>query len=155
MSRGEYEFPILVVCLLILGLQIHNPFQTKPVCECSGGATRCLRIHCDNYRHQPYLFTIAKDQHPPVYRKAAQAPAAGSSAGLSSGDLLKELESIQRKAKDQQDTLTAAGKMPPASPILQQIKQAESLGRGPATPPIPQAVPSGWAQPPAFIGQEF
>mmetsp|Transcript_35534 Transcript_35534/g.75787 ORF Transcript_35534/g.75787 Transcript_35534/m.75787 type:complete len:150 (-) Transcript_35534:350-799(-) len=149
MSRGEYEFPILVVCLLILGLQIHNPFQTKPVCECSGGATR-PGVEAAYLQQHGMM-----DQHPPVYRKAAQAPAAGSSAGLSSGDLLKELESIQRKAKDQQDTLTAAGKMPPASPILQQIKQAESLGRGPATPPIPQAVPSGWAQPPAFIGQEF
>jgi hypothetical protein len=39
--------------------------------------------------------------------------------------LLRELDSIQVKAREQQDTLAAAGKMPPSSPILQHLKEIE------------------------------
>lgn len=36
--RGEYDFYTLVVALLVLLLQIHNPFQPKCVCACGGGS---------------------------------------------------------------------------------------------------------------------
>jgi len=125
-AKGEFDFYILVVCLLILALQIHNPFQpSRGACHCpSDGAAaaggRLSERGGVGGRQQP--------QEPPpapVYRRP-QAPQAGSSQGLSTDELLRELDSIQVKAKEQQDTLTAAGRMPPASPILQQIKDAEA-----------------------------
>ena len=40
-------------------------------------------------------------------------------------ELIVRLDSIQDKAKDQQATLAAAGRMPPPSPILQHLKETE------------------------------
>lgn len=124
MAKGEYDFYILVVCLLILGLQIHNPFESqRGVCNCScDGAGRPGDASA---RAGPG--TAGRDQPvqpPPVYRRPQAGGPGGS--GLSTDALLRELDSIQVKAKEQQDTLTAAGRMPPPSPILQQIKDSEA-----------------------------
>ncbi len=38
----DYDFGILVTCLIILVLQIHNPFQSAPQCRrsCGGGSRK-------------------------------------------------------------------------------------------------------------------
>lgn len=166
--KGEYDFHILVVCLLILALQIHNPFQPKSVCQCgdgsAGGAALGSRpLEQSSVRaQQPRQ---AEPPPPPVYRRPqapAPPPAPGGGpggVGLSTDELLRELDSIQVKAKEQQDTLTAAGRMPPASPILQHIKDSEAASgsasqgqpRVAVPPQMPQvaAAPAQRAQQPA------
>lgn len=148
MAKGEYEFPILVTCLLILALQIHNPFLRPPQsgCRCDGAPAQALGRPADATApsagnagvERPSAATPAAgggagapySPAPPVYRKprevGAQAQGAGA-GGLSTEELLKELNSIQAKAKEQQDALAAAGKMPPPSPLLQQLKEVEAM----------------------------
>mmetsp|Transcript_74155 Transcript_74155/g.188148 ORF Transcript_74155/g.188148 Transcript_74155/m.188148 type:complete len:352 (+) Transcript_74155:87-1142(+) len=161
MAKGEYEFPILVVCLLILALQIHNPFQSnrQGVCQCNGDASGRLVEQASTRGSAGASGRQQQEpQPPPVYRRP-QAPGAGGAGGLSTDELLRELDSIQVKAKEQQDTLTAAGRMPAASPILQQIKESEAAAppgqqarpravpqQAPQLPPqVPPAVPSAGA----------
>lgn len=50
---------------------------------------------------------------------------------MSTDSLLRELDSIQVKAKGQQETLRAAGRMPPPSPLLEHLKETE--GEEPTT----------------------
>lgn len=158
MAKGDYEFPILVTCLLILLLQIHNPFQPAPqtLCQC-GGEGGTVSGRAVDARAAAGRAAAQRDAEPaPQYRRPQAAPAAGG--GLSTEELLRELDSIQVKAKDQSDTLAAAGRMPPASPVLQQIKDLEAenppmvqpraqpgFGQQGAAPPAvsPQGVPPG------------
>jgi len=68
--------------------------------------------------------------------------AAAATPGLSTDALLRELDSIQDKAKEQQETLAAAGRMPPPSPILQHLKETEAAMPPQAqVPPRPAAAP--------------
>lgn len=160
MGKGDYEFPILVTCLLILALQIHNPFQARPtgaVCHCNGdsgvaptaGDTAAVSSSGTTPRGR-----AVTDEPPPVYRRPASnagtggAEASGGAirpspgAGLSTDELLRELDSIQAKAKEQQDTLAAAGRMPPPSPILQHLKDTEVEESATPTRAVPRANPS-------------
>eukprot|EP00928_Gymnodinium_smaydae_P046425 TRINITY_DN30926_c0_g1_i1.p1 TRINITY_DN30926_c0_g1~~TRINITY_DN30926_c0_g1_i1.p1 ORF type:complete len:417 (+),score=54.45 TRINITY_DN30926_c0_g1_i1:63-1253(+) len=166
MAKGEYEFPILVTCLLILALQIHNPFQAKGGCSCkcdgkvqtgSDGASpvqasslasdggSAFRAASGQPQQQQYQAPPMEPSSPTSYRRPREPePQASTSAkpgGLSTDALLRELDSIQAKAKEQQDTLAAAGRMPPASPILQYLKEEDeaagvSVGRGAPARPI-------------------
>jgi len=137
---GEYDFAILFVCLLILGLQIHNPFQParQNTCQCAvaGGPKEEPRRATE--RSSPDLIPAAHaaqrspPEPAPVYRRPREATAAaarpGGGGGLSTDELLRELDSIQVKAKEQQATLAAAGRMPPASPILDHLRESEASG---------------------------
>lgn len=148
--RGEYDFYTLVVALLVLLLQIHNPFQPKCVCACGGGSGAAASAEAASPLGRPLEQSSSRaarqapEPQAPVYRRP-QAPPPGG-AGLSTDALLRELDSIQAKAKEQTDMLTAAGKMPPASPILQQIKESEASSGVQAQRPR-AAVPPGVAQP--------
>lgn len=151
MTKGEYEFWILVTCLLILALQIHNPFQSSRLstCQCNNEAaplgSRSAEVQSRSGQAKPTALTPqlqAETEPLPSYRRPRDAtPSAGSGGGLSTEELLRELDSIQVKAKEQQDTLTAAGRMPPASPVLQQIKEMEAGPQAAARPVVPPAVP--------------
>jgi len=98
---------------------------------------------------------------PPSYRRPREAkPVAPSQQGsaLSTDALLRELDSIQAKAKNQQETLAAAGRMPPASPILQHLKETEAAETGIASGPAMGASALGaygvsghQTQPPAAV----
>jgi len=171
----------LTTCLLILALQIHNPFQTagqrRGSCECpsdrasteaSGGFTASSHSaatpsesHRSSSRAGAYQQPQSLDdsESAPVYRRPQkQVPPTsankGGKVGLSTDELLRELDSIQVKAKEQQETLAAAGRMPPASPILQQLKESEEPEVRPrarpvaAAPAMPPAVPHN--MPPAI-----
>lgn len=140
MAKGEYDFYTLVVCLLILALQIHNPFHTPPAsaCHCNGDAAPAAAAQAGRRGGPapapppppPARATAAAGaaaSGAPVYRRPREAGGgAGPGGGLSTDELLRELDSIQVKAKEQQETLAAAGRMPPPSPILQQIKESEA-----------------------------
>lgn len=156
MAKGEYEFPILVTCLLILGLQIHNPFQKAAQCHCDGSNAAAGRPQVD-----PTVLGVSDPRaSPTAYRPAPQqaspmAPPSGGS-GMSTDALLRELDTIQSKAKEQQDTLAAAGKMPPASPILQHLRDLEGADApgsraraGMVQQQIPQQPQVGGMMPPA------
>jgi len=143
MAKGEYDFWILVTCLLILVLQIHNPFQPRQVeCKCDG-----VRTASDvaGAKRSPGSPQQQREAEPlPLYRQARASPAAGAAAGgLSTDQLLRELD--QAKGKEQ-----AAGGLPPAS--LQQTDAQAPVGRRVALPPavspqqaIPIAVPQAGA----------
>mmetsp|Transcript_27926 Transcript_27926/g.64886 ORF Transcript_27926/g.64886 Transcript_27926/m.64886 type:complete len:409 (+) Transcript_27926:105-1331(+) len=137
MTKGDYEFPTLVTCLLILALQVHNPFQSAPqaACRCDGESASAVesvsvpdaRVAGNGARPTA---AASQAQQAPSYRRG-RAPEAtssfqGGAPGLSTQDLLRELDSIQGKAREQQETLAAAGRMPPSSPILQQLKATEA-----------------------------
>jgi len=162
MAKGEYEFPTLVTCLLILALQIHNPFQRaqQNSCQCNGNTPASPAAGFADASARPT--SRASDTAPPssspspappraspdpapVYRRPREvSPAAPTPGGMSTDALLRELDSIQAKAREQQDTLAAAGRMPPPSPILQQLKEIESAEDG---APVGGGMPM--AQPPA------
>lgn len=100
---------------MILALQIHNPFQDRR--ECKESLPRPdSKASIPSARGDP-------SSGPPYRRREAQPVA---SNGLSTDALLRELDSIQDKAKEQQATLAAAGRMPPPSPILQHLKESEA-----------------------------
>lgn len=170
MVKGEYDFAILVTCLLILALQIHNPFQQQrqSACHCDGSqqpaassgsawtaqapgrgqsplrasepqprgngndaaaAAPTQRPLPGSPEQRASGTATAAAQPPPVYRRPKEvSPQGARPGGLSTDELLRELDSIQVKAKEQQETLAAAGRMPPASPILEQLKEAEGGG---------------------------
>lgn len=151
MAKGDYELPTLVTCLLILVLQIHNPFQrTYPsTCHCDGGGTAASASIPVNAGSRSVGKSSEASQGPspppgapssrggadpaPVYRRPREVvPSAPAPGGLSTDALLRELDSIQAKAKEQQDTLAAAGRMPPPSPILQHLKETEAAEGGAA-----------------------
>eukprot|EP00931_Biecheleriopsis_adriatica_P067020 TRINITY_DN41227_c0_g1_i1.p1 TRINITY_DN41227_c0_g1~~TRINITY_DN41227_c0_g1_i1.p1 ORF type:complete len:354 (-),score=49.96 TRINITY_DN41227_c0_g1_i1:34-1095(-) len=125
--KGSYDFYTLVTCLMILALQIHNPFQPRDQshCRCDGAASRPeqTRVAGPATSRGPQEAAEAST----VSRRPREAAAAAASAsGLSTDALLRELDSIQGRAKEQQEVLAAAGRMPPPSPILQQLKEAEA-----------------------------
>lgn len=159
MAKGEYEFLILITCLLILALQIHNPFQVpiQRSCHCpdasdsaadSGGTVLPTR-------RSPEVQSSGLQQSaapPPVYRRPREGSAAPpsdsslSSGGLSTDALLRELDTIQARAKEQQDTYAAAGKMPPPSPILDHLREGDAaagitVGGGSGRIPMQQLPP--------------
>lgn len=171
--KGDYDFYILVTCLLILALQIHNPFQRNGIVDCrqcngvgepvsTAAATgRSGAAVQSDGRAGGRMAPQQSQQAPPVSRRAEAAP----TGATSTADLLRELDSIQAKAKDQQDTLTQAGRMPPPSPMLEQLKASEareaSMGGGAAmAPQVPQqaayarpaATPWGAQAPPPVGG---
>lgn len=141
MVKGDYDFAILVTCLLILALQIHNPFQSQRSCQC--GDSQQNKSPSPAHRQSKDMVNPSRSSAgattgetgsrgapvpaPPVYRrpKEAAAPAA-KPGGLSTDELLRELNAIQDKAKEQQETLAAAGRMPPPSPILEQLREVEA-----------------------------
>lgn len=143
MVKGDYDFAILVTCLLILALQIHNPFQSpRQSCQCGDSQqtkslTSAQRQSKDSANPSWSAGAASSDAGdrsrgapvpaPPVYRrpKEASAPVA-KPGGLSTDELLRELNAIQGKAKEQQETLAAAGRMPPPSPILEQLREVEA-----------------------------
>eukprot|EP00929_Paragymnodinium_shiwhaense_P008409 TRINITY_DN112369_c0_g1_i1.p1 TRINITY_DN112369_c0_g1~~TRINITY_DN112369_c0_g1_i1.p1 ORF type:complete len:353 (+),score=80.26 TRINITY_DN112369_c0_g1_i1:150-1208(+) len=141
MAKGEYEFPILVTCLLILGLQIHNPFQKPAQCHCDGSAPALGRAQDDALAagHIPQQAAAT------AYRPAQQSPMAPPSggSGMSTDALLRELDAIQGRAKEQQDTLAAAGRMPPPSPILQHLRDVEGAD-----------APGSRARSPSYVQQQ-
>lgn len=167
MGNEGYQFPILVTCLLILGLQIHNPFKRHPAaCRCDGATSvGTLNAEASTTRlgggaNDPYQQSSAgtrgqsrggsqQDAPPAVYRQAREptAPPA-SQGGISTDALLKELDSIQAKAREQQDTLSSSGRMPPPSPLLDQVRDAESMSGTGMRPPAarPPAGSSGMSQ---------
>lgn len=74
---------------------------------------------------------------PPVYRQAAPSrPPVGGGGGLSTDELLRELDVLQGRAKEQQATLAAAGRMPPPSPLLEQLRDEEASS-GVYSRPVP------------------
>ncbi|OLP90892.1 hypothetical protein AK812_SmicGene27470 [Symbiodinium microadriaticum] len=131
---GSYDFYTLVTCLVILALQIHNPFQDRT---------------CREPAPRPPEPTSA-GAVPPT-RRPREASAVASSPGLSTDALLRELDSLQDKAKEQQETLAAAGRMPPPSPILQHLKETEAAMPQVQVPPraaaMPQQVPQAQVPP--------
>lgn len=147
---GEYDFAILVTCLLILALQIHNPFQSssQSVCHCgdsqSGTTQSHLRDASVSPAQRPTVPSAGNAQAapgrtppepaPPVSRRPQVQQPVARPGGLSTDELLRELDSIQEKAKEQQDTLAAAGRMPPPSPILEQLREVEGSTRGSSIP---------------------
>jgi len=159
MAKGEYEFPTLVTCLLILALQIHNPFQRAQhtTCQCdgtaapasgtSGASTRAASRAADpqpSSSHAPAAPPRASADSAPVYRRPREvSPSVPTPGSMSTDALLRELDSIQAKAKEQQDTLAAAGRMPPPSPILQQLKEMDAADTavGPGGGPALQSSP--------------
>lgn len=72
--KGEYDFCILVVSLLILALQVHNPFLRREMCkcQCDGGGSASRPV-------------------PTVHPR----PATGRPSGISSEELDGELNSIK------------------------------------------------------------
>jgi len=115
MTKRDYNFPILVVCLLNLALQIHNPFISN-------------RFECES-RVGTQVDTLAETalvtpQSPPA-EKIPTRPASSSRNRGSSDSLLTELEGVQEKARLQHEKLAAVGKMPPESPILQELRESE------------------------------
>jgi len=156
--KGPYDFYTLVTCLLILALQIHNPFQSRDrsPCNCDGASvaarpTQAGVREADSRPSGPGEPARAE----PIYRRPREASAAGSSPGLSTDALLRELDTLQGKAKEQQDTLAAAGRMPPPSPLLQQLKESEAAGdlqwgssgnSGAQPPPMAQSPPRAMGQ---------
>ncbi|CAE7343521.1 unnamed protein product [Symbiodinium natans] len=124
---GSYDFYTLVTCLLILALQIHNPFQERT---------------CREPTPRPQEPAEAGAVPSAPTRRPREVAAAASSPGLSTDALLRELDSLQDKAKEQQETLAAAGRMPPPSPILQHLKETEA-----AMPPQVQVPPRAAPQP--------
>lgn len=145
MAKGDYEFFTLVTCLLILALQIHNPFQRAA--HVAGGECSCPdtgRGRGASLREPltpPAPAPPKVEQQAPVYRRPREVtPSAPAPGGLSTDALLRELDSIQAKAKEQQDTLAAAGRMPPPSPILQQLKEIEAE-ETPGRVPTPASMP--------------
>lgn len=169
--KGEYDFAILVTCLLILALQIHNPFQSsrQSICQCGDGQSSKSAPSQGQYREQsasaaPPGATArgaagndrgrpAVETAPPVYRRPREAAApVAKPGGLSTDELLRELDSIQNKAKEQQETLAAAGRMPPSSPILDQLRESEAagpIGRGQAPGPLAGGGMGAGGMPPA------
>lgn len=148
MAKGEYDFWILVTCLLILALQIHNPFQPGRQGACQYGEQASAASLQPAALQAGRAAAAAQQAHAealPVSRRPQAVPAGPAGGGLSTEDLLRELDSIQVKAKEQQDTLSAAGRMPPASPVLQQIKEMEAgipetprrVAAAPAASPTP------------------
>mmetsp|Transcript_87310 Transcript_87310/g.151130 ORF Transcript_87310/g.151130 Transcript_87310/m.151130 type:complete len:428 (+) Transcript_87310:125-1408(+) len=203
MVKGEYDFAILVTCLLILALQIHNPFQQQrqSACQCDGSqqsaaasgsgwtaqapgrgqprssepqarsggseataAAPAQRSQPSAQQRPSAAATAAaqpQTQPQPVYRRPREAsPQVARPGGLSTDELLRELDSIQVKAREQQETLAAAGRMPPPSPILEQLKETEgggAFGQGAssaafsagAPPTVPASMPmAGTGGPP-------
>lgn len=168
MVKGEYDFAILVTCLLILALQIHNPFQSQQSsCQYGDGQTVVASSSAQGQARQPSSPTHpgataggrrAEPAQPETRRpREAVSPQAKPPGGLSTDDLLRELDSIQVKAKGQQDTLAAAGRMPPASPILEQLRESEqgsnTRGGGAGSPMSGRAVPQQAASYPSAGGQ--
>lgn len=157
MVKIQTDFAILVTCLLNLALQIHNPFQRSvSSCVCDGqqevGASA---------RQVPDSTGAADRRRAEVQRRPKEV--APQSGGRSTESLLRELDAIQAKAKEQQDVLAENGRMPPPSAILQQLKESEAgyvsqaaplqqtaaqVPRTVAPPVIPQA-----SAPAAMAGQ--
>eukprot|EP00913_Durusdinium_trenchii_P003501 g3241.t1 len=149
---GNYDFYTLAVSLMILALQIHNPFLDRSCRESAGPPVRSEAKSSSRGDRgeaaQPYR------------RREASSDRAPSSSGLSTDALLRELDSIQDKAKEQQATLAAGGRMPPPSPILQHLKDSEA---GLSQTEVPRQVrsqtpqappPTEWVQaPPAVQAQ--
>lgn len=121
--KGSYDFYTLVTCLIILALQIHNPFQKNAVCQCEGSAASSRPADAARPRGGQ---GVAQDTAPVSRRPQEAAAAAAATPALSTDTLLRELDAIQDKAKEQQETLAAAGKMPPPSPILQHLRESEA-----------------------------
>lgn len=131
-ESGGYDFAILVTCLLILALQIHNPFQSSRhgPCICDGQPSAQTQFRDSPsqppVRASPQAGRPAAAPAPPESRRPREAVAAvAKPGGLSTDELLRELDSIQVKAKEQQETLASAGRMPPPSPILEQLREVE------------------------------
>lgn len=146
--KGSYDFFTLVTCLIILGLQIHNPFQKKEksTCTCDASAATVSRppdAGAQQSRPSAAARGASVDDGSPVYRRAREVQPARPSSGMSTDALLRELDSIQAKAKEQQDVLAAAGRMPPPSPILQHLKEvdAQTPQRNPPVRPAREAIP--------------
>lgn len=144
MAQGDYTFSILVTCLLILALQIHNPFQPRHgACKCDGaGTVQEASKAAGSARPTALSSQQQREAEPlPVYRRqAAPAGAMGGGGGLSTDQLLRELDQV--KGREQAVPLTAAGGLPPAS--LQQADVQAAGSRRVALPPAmspPQAVP--------------
>jgi len=89
-------------------------------------------------------------------------PSSPTPGGMSTDELLRELDGIQAKAKDQQETLAANGRMPPPSPLLQHLRETEAAeapggggaglgfsGRAPSPAPLPSSGMAGGLQPQA------
>lgn len=156
MVKGEYDFAILVTCLLILALQIHNPFQSPRQGECNCGDGQTARDVSAQPPRQSAAGAgpaarAAAAPAPPISRRPQGQPAAvATPGGLSTDELLRELDSIQVKAKEQQDTLSAAGRMPPSSPILDQLRASEAGSNNQPGRPMPQAMPQAQAMPAAY-----
>jgi len=156
--KGSYDFYTLVTCLLILALQIHNPFQAKDhsPCNCDGAA----QVRPADSPGRPNNAGSRGQAEPPAVsrRPREAAAAAAATPGLSTDSLLRELDSIQAKAKEQQDVLAAAGRMPPPSPILQQLKESEAgLPQAPGRPmpqAPPQQLPAQSMAPPMPVAQQ-
>lgn len=145
MVKGDYDFAILVTVLVILALQIHNPFQSSRQGSCQCGDSQQTMSPSSTQRQSKDTANPSRSSAgttsgdigersrgapvpaPPVYRrpKEATAPVA-KPGGLSTDELLRELNAIQDKAKEQQETLAAAGRMPPPSPILEQLREVEA-----------------------------
>lgn len=136
MAKGEYEFYTLVVSLLVLALQVHNPFLERRQCQCN-----CVGSGKVAGASASPATPSRPVEQPPVYRKP-QSIQNADNVGMSTDELLRELDSIQVKAKEQQKTLASAGRMPPPSPILQAIKEAEAANPSQRPPPVAQQPPS-------------
>lgn len=157
---GSYDFYTLVTCLLILALQIHNPFQAKDhsPCHCDGVAAQVRSADSPGRPSTAGSRGQLEPEPGAVSRRPREAAAAAAATpGLSQDALLRELDSIQGKAKEQQETLAAAGRMPPPSPILQHLKESEA-GLPQQAPGRPMAqTPPQQAQamaPPVPAGQQ-
>eukprot|EP00440_Ansanella_granifera_P013232 gb/GFBE01014381.1/.p1 GENE.gb/GFBE01014381.1/~~gb/GFBE01014381.1/.p1 ORF type:complete len:357 (+),score=56.64 gb/GFBE01014381.1/:1-1071(+) len=147
--KGPYDFYTLVTCLLILALQIHNPFQSQSPCHCDGSTAVSRSGDAASQQGRPSPSRGAQEHATamPVSRRPREAAAAAATPGFSTDSLLRELDSIQGKAREQQDVLAAAGRMPPPSPILQQLKESEAgMPQAQARPPMAQSPPRAQAQ---------
>lgn len=143
MTKSGYDFWILVTLLLILALQIHNPFRPAPqgACNCdessvsrAGGAIRPTAAAQQQQQQQ-------REAEPlPVYRRAQAAPSTPSAGGaISTDQLLRELDSTQ--AREQAGVMPGGGVAAPggsqAGSVLQrrddfgrllQTQQSRGLG---------------------------
>lgn len=108
--KGEYDFCILVVSLLVLALQVHNPFLRREMCKCQ----------CDGGG--------AASRPPPTVHAR---PATARPSGISSEELDGELTSI----KAAQLQAGKAAETPPAYNAPPQAPPAYS-----AQPPVPTAL---------------
>lgn len=127
LGGGDYDFAILVTCLLILALQIHNPFlQTCTPCHCRDGAAENAPSRLQAHAASAKGSAAAPPTPSPVaYRPGAtqrERPRAElpiqPTPSISTDELLRELDSIQKEAKVQEGKLAQAGMMPPKAGIL-------------------------------------